>query len=40
MKRFGLTALFRLTLVQSLRADAFDNYTALIVAKAPDADGG
>src|SRR5262249_23599384 len=39
MKWFGTAALVALTLLGGLRADAFDNYTAQIIAKAPGADG-
>ena len=39
MTRFGLAALATLTLLGGVRADAFDNYTAPIIAKAPGADG-
>lgn len=39
MTRFGPAALVALTLLGGLRADAFDNYTAPIIAKAPGADG-
>ena len=39
MTRLGMAALVTLTLLDGVRADAFDNYTAPIIAKAPGADG-
>jgi hypothetical protein len=39
MTRFGLATLLALTLLGGVRGDAFDNYTAAVIAKAPGADG-
>src|SRR5260221_5891289 len=39
MTRLGVTALLALALLAGVRADAFDNYTAAVIAKAPGANG-